>query len=87
VTPLATGKANSGVGDGEAAFDGRALAVVLEVEEVWPHPASKTTRRATPRERGPFRTMANDKAKRSSVTSLSRSRHNSVEDGRQQQEA
>ena len=83
MTPLATGKPNTGVGK---AFDGGALAVVTDVVEGWPHPARRTMR-AIPTQRAQLRTMANDKAKRSPVTSPSRRRHNSMEDGRQQQEA
>jgi hypothetical protein len=57
------------------------------VGEVWPHPPTMTARKASPRRRPPFHTMANDKAKRSPVTSPSPRRHNSMEGGRQQQEA
>ena len=82
MTPLATGKPKTGVGAGEA-FDGLPLAVVTDVVEGWPHPARRTMR-AIPTPRARPRTMANDKAKRSPVTSPSRHRHNSMEDGRQQ---
>jgi hypothetical protein len=76
VTPLATGKP---VGDGEADLDGVALAVVPDVDEVCPHPARRTTRRASPKRHAPLRTIANDKAKSSPVTGRSRRGNNSVE--------